>query len=121
MLKQKPSGQDKLSEHGSLIDKDSEASLESEPGSFVGSGASFADLNVEVSKSRGLSCNGSFLSLCECDKVKIRIELEAIETRYKQWCKEMKRVMEKGVEATRKRCLPTLRKEKRRERLLNEE
>ncbi|KVH97301.1 Protein kinase, catalytic domain-containing protein [Cynara cardunculus var. scolymus] len=97
-----------VSEHGSLISKDSEVSLESEPGSFIGSGSSFADLNIGISKSRGLSSNGSFLSLCECgDKVKARIELEAIETRYKQWCQEMKRVREKGVEATRKRCITT--------------
>ncbi|KAI3719560.1 hypothetical protein L6452_20462 [Arctium lappa] len=107
----KRSGEYKESEHGYLIDKDSIASFESEPGSFVGSGcepgSGFANLSVGVPKSKGFSSCGSFLSLCECDKVKVRIELEAIETRYKQWCKEMKRVMGKGVEATRKRCITT--------------
>lgn len=104
----KPSGEDKQSAHGSLIDKDPETLVESEPGSFGGLGASFADLNVEVLKSSGISCSGSFLSLCESNKVKVRIELEAIETRYKKWCKHMKRMMAKPFKATRKRCLPSL-------------
>lgn len=58
-------------------------------------------------KVRGLTTSGSFLSLCESDKAKVKIELETIETGYKQWCKEVKMVEEKGVEATRKRCIKT--------------
>ena len=103
----KPSSEGNESEHGSLNDNDSEVSIESEAGSFFGSGSSFADLNMGASKSRGLTSSGSFLSLCELgDKGKVRIELEATETRYKRWCKKIKRLRNKGFEATKKRCLP---------------
>lgn len=61
----------------------------------LGSGiADFVDLNGLL-KMKGLKRNGSFLSLCESDKAKVRIELEAIESEYKQWCKEAKKVREK--------------------------
>ncbi|KAI3743985.1 hypothetical protein L1987_57057 [Smallanthus sonchifolius] len=74
--------------------------------SIVASG--FGDLN-RLSKVKGLTRKGSFLSLCESDdKAEVRLELEAIERGYKQWCKEVKMVKKKkGVEATLKRCITT--------------
>ncbi|XP_071705838.1 probable serine/threonine-protein kinase WNK11 [Rutidosis leptorrhynchoides] len=59
----------------------------------------------ELSKVRGISRNGSFLSLRESDEVKVRVELEAIEAGYRQCCKEMKRAKKKEVEVIRKRCI----------------
>ncbi|CAH1416465.1 unnamed protein product [Lactuca virosa] len=64
----------------------------------------FLDLN-DVSKGRAITSSRSFLSLCESDKIKEMVELKATESGYKRWCKEMKRVRKKGVEATRKRCI----------------
>lgn len=64
--------------------------------------SSLVDLN-EFSKG-GLTTKGTFLSLCESDKANVKVELDAIEAGYKQWCKEVKRVR-KGVKAIIKKCI----------------
>lgn len=64
--------------------------------------SSLVDLNG-FSKG-GLTTKGTFLSLCESDKVNVKVELDAIEAGYKQWCKEVKRVR-KGVKSIIKKCI----------------